>query len=589
MSAARLARPVQGAAAVGLAGVIAAGLGFSAAPSAAPPRWDRVIVSGTSGALTSVERAVASVGGHVGRVLPVIHGVAASIPHTALAGLAGKPGVRAVTPDSTGRLMSVDPSLGYDVQGDEGSTYDIAQITHAKDAWNSKYTGKGVDVALIDSGVAPVTGLTSGNVLDGPDLSFESQNPNLAHLDTYGHGTHMASIIVGRDQANTGSAYASGSTHQYNGIAPDARLISIKVAANSGAVDVSQVIAAIDWVVAHAKDPGFNIKVLNLSYGTDSNQDPSVDPLDFAVENAWRAGIVVVVAGGNDGTNRQALADPANDPLVIAVGADDPNGTDSVGDDTVPAFSQHGTSTRHVDLIAPGVHVLGLRDPGSYIDQNNPQAVVNSRFFRGTGTSQAAAVVSGLAAIYLSKYPTASPDQVKKALMSTATAPNSVKSVFAGVGVPDVNKALGQHPTYVQPSTGATGTGSLEAARGTSHVNDGVADLTGEQDIFGAPWNGATWAAATSSGTAWNGGNWNGNTWTGNSWSGNTWTGNTWTGNTWTGNTWTGNTWTGNTWTGNTWTGNTWTGNAWTGNAWTGNAWTGNTWTGTTWSGSTWN
>ncbi|MDQ1695462.1 MAG: hypothetical protein QOJ03_815, partial [Frankiaceae bacterium] len=521
----------------------------------------RVIVSGTHGALRAVTHAVAAAGGHIGRTLPVVDGVAARVPVGAISRLRAQPGVRAVTPDATGHLLGIDSQLGYDVGNDDGSLFNIGQVVHAREAWNHDYTGQGVDVALIDSGVSPVQGLSSGNVLQGPDLSFESQSPDLAHLDTFGHGTHMASIIVGRDVVESGAAYASGGTHHFHGIAPDARLVSIKVATNSGATDVSQVIAAIDWVVEHAHDPGFNIRVLNLSYGTDSTQDPNVDPLCYAVENAWRAGVVVVVAAGNDGTNRETLANPAQDPLVIAVGADDPRGTDSVDNDVVPAFSQHGTPTRHVDLIAPGVHVLGLRDPGSRIDQENPSAVVGTRFFRGSGTSQAAAVVSGLSAEYLSRFPNATPDQVKKALMSTAAAPNAVKVMYAGVGVPDLSKAIGAKPTATQTPTGATGSGSLEASRGTAHVNDGTADLTGEQDIFGHSWNGAMWAAATASGNAWTGGDWNGSTWTGSTWSGNTWTGSTWSGNTWTGNTWTGNTWTGNTWTGNTWTGSTWSGN----------------------------
>jgi serine protease AprX len=519
----------------------------------------------------------------------VVNGVSARVPASSVDEIRRVPGVRAVTPDVSGHLMGIDPQLGYDVQNDEGSLWDVGNITHAQDVWNTKYTGQGVDVALIDSGVAPVTGLTSGNVLNGPDLSFESQVPQLAHLDSYGHGTHMASIIAGRDVVEAGNDYASPSDHNFHGIAPDARVISIKVASNTGATDVSQVIAAIDWVVAHAHDPGFNIRVLNLSFGTDSTQDPAIDPLDFAVENAWRAGIVVVVSAGNDGTNKTTLADPANDPLILAVGADDPMNTDSVSDDTVPAFSQRGTAQRHVDLIAPAVHILGLRDPGSRIDQENPQAVVNQRFFRGSGTSQAAAVVSGLTALYLSKYPTATPHQVKRALMTTAVAPNSVRTIYGGVGVPNIKDAMQQRPVaYAQAPTGATGTGSLEAARGSAHVTDGTSVLTGEQDIFGHVWDGATWAPASAAGATWSGGTWNGNTWTGATWSGNTWTGATWSSATWSGNTWTGATWSGATWSGNTWTGATWSGNTWTGATWSGATWSGATWSGATWSGATW-
>ena len=589
MNATRLGNTRRVTASTAIVALAAGVLSLGGAPAAARGSSENVIVTGLPGALAAVKHAVLAAGGSIRHTLSVVDGVAASVPANAVPSLSHQPGIRGVTRDTTGHLMGIDPALGYDVQNDEGSLFDVAQITHARDAWKSNFTGQGVDVALIDSGVSPVQGLASGNVLNGPDLSFESQAANLAHLDTFGHGTHMASIIVGRDQQQTGSTYGSGNDHQFNGIAPDARLVSIKVAANSGAVDVSQIIAGIDWVVAHAHDPGMNIRVLNLSYGTDSTQDPTVDPLDYAVENAWRAGIVVVAAGGNDGTTRQALADPANDPLVLAVGADDPMNTDSVGDDTVPTFSQHGTVSRHVDLIAPGVHILGLRDPGSMIDATNPQAVVNNRFFRGSGSSQATAVVSGLAALYLSKYPNATPDAVKRALTMTATVPNSAKTLlYAGGGVPDVNKALGQRPTYVQPATGATGTGSLELARGSSHVTNGTTTLTGEMDIFGQPWNPTTWAALSASGSAWTGGTWNGSAWTGSAWTGNTWDGSAWTGNMWDGSAWTGSAWTGSAWTGAAWTGSAWTGAAWTGAAWTGAAWTGAAWTGSAWTGAAW-
>jgi serine protease AprX len=579
MSSSRTApRPRAAAAAIAASGILAALTLSAANPASGSPSLQHVIVSGTDGSLSAVEGAVTHAGGHIRRVLGVIDGVAADLPADAVGSVSAAPGVRAVTPDAQGHLMGIDPTLGYDVAGDAGSLYNIAQVTHAKDMWSHKYTGQGIDVALIDSGVSDLAGLNSGNVVNGPDLSFESQDPDLIHRDTYGHGTHMASIIAGRDVQLTGDKYAKPDSHDFLGIAPDARIVSLKVANADGSADVSQIIAAIDWVTQNAQQNGLNIRVLNLSYGTNSAQDVAIDPLDYAVEQAWRAGITVVVSAGNDGTTRAPLADPANDPLVLAVGADDTRGTDSVGDDIVPDFSQHGTAARHVDVIAPGVHVLGLRDPGSSIDQANPQAVVNSRFFRGSGTSQAAAVVSGLSALYLSKYPTATPDDVKYALMSTATTPNSVKTVFAGVGVPDVNKASGVKPTgRLAPVTGATGAGSLEAARGSSHVNDGFGDLIGEIDIFGQPWT------SDPAGHQWTNGFWNGHQWTGSQWTGNTWTGAQWTGNTWTGQSWTGHQWTGHQWTGNTWTGAQWTDSAWLSSNWDSASWSGVTWSAANW------
>src|SRR3954452_6016438 len=225
--------------------------------------------------------------------------------------------------------------LGYNAVADKGSLFNIAEVVGAHATYASGITGKGVGVALIDTGVSPVAGLTSGNVVNGPDLSFESQDPSLAQLDGFGHGTHLASIIAGRDAAGAPSSYTTAS--RFNGIAPDSTLVNVKVGASDGAVDVTQVIAGIDWVVEHAHDPGLNIRVINLSYGTDSTQSSTVDPLAYAVQNAWKHGIVVVAAGGNDGQADKTLAQPAYDPHVLAVGAMDDGGTVASGDDTVPS------------------------------------------------------------------------------------------------------------------------------------------------------------------------------------------------------------------------------------------------------------
>src|SRR6185503_16463680 len=126
--------------------------------------------------------------------------------------------------------------------------------------------------------------------------------PEKSHLDGFGHGTVMASLIAGND----------GTADGFRGVAPDSRIVSVKVGSSTGTVDVSQVIAGIDWVTQHAQDPGFNIRVLNLSLGLSSVQPYQVDPLAHAVEAAWRHGIVVVAAGGNDATNERTLANPAN-------------------------------------------------------------------------------------------------------------------------------------------------------------------------------------------------------------------------------------------------------------------------------------
>jgi serine protease AprX len=562
----------------GSAAVLAAGALHAVVATAATAAVTAPVIVTMDGSTGAAQRLVTAAGGAVGRQLPLVHGFAARVPLGALPALAALPGVRSVTPNASGHLMSVDPTLGYDQAADEGSLSFVGSTVKAQAAWTAGYTGKGVDVALIDSGVAQVKGLTSGNVINGPDLSFESQHAEVRYLDSFGHGTHMASIIAGRDTTGTPASYQTAG--QFDGIAPDARIVSVKVAASDGSADVSQVIAAIGWVTQHAHDYGLNIRVLNLSYGTDSTQSSALDPLAYAVEQAWRRGIVVVVAAGNDGTTRAELADPAADPYVVAVGAGDPVNTTEAKDDLVPAFAQRGTGTRHVDLIAPGVHILGLRVPNSYVDQNNPAGRVGTRFIRGSGTSQATAVVSGVAALILQKYPTATPDQVKYQLTKSAKHSDATSDVWQGLGTVDASKALGTTPSAapVQAYAAATGRGTLEGARGSAHLALGGVTLTGEKDIFGRAWNATAWSAAVAGNTAWTGGSFNGTVWTGAAWATTTgWAAATWTTD-WTGTAWSSRTWVTRTWVSGGWDSRTWVGSTWTSRTWVDQAWSSASW-----------
>src|SRR6185312_12133280 len=221
----------------------------------------------------------------------------------------------------------------------------------------------------------------SAKVVVGPDLSFESQDPDLTFLDTYGHGTHMAGIIAGREVAKgTGASYAADTTNFY-GMAPDSRLVSLKIADNQGAVDVSQMIAAIDWVVQNKTNYGLNIRVLNLSYGSASPQSPSADPLSWAAEVAWKNGITVVASVGNEGDNVPGISNPAYNPWVIAVGAADTKGTDTISDDIVPSFSarQGGNwGTRNPDLVAPGVSIISTMPVNSNVYLTYPTAKIGN-------------------------------------------------------------------------------------------------------------------------------------------------------------------------------------------------------------------
>ncbi len=309
---------------------------------------------------------------------------------------------------------------------------------------------------------------------------------------------------------------------------------------------------------------------------------------------AWRNGIVVVAAGGNDGNFTTSLTDPAFDPYVIAVGSSDHHGTEDIEDDTVATYSNRGSTSRSPDLVAPGRSIVSLRAPNSYIDQKNPVARVTGdqddayavRYFRGSGTSQSAAVVSGVAALLLQHRPNMTPDQVKCLLTSTAYRIPNVSTRLQGAGLLDVKRAIeSPTPACVQRHTRSSGTGTLEGARGGSHVADidtGV-ELIGERDIFGTPWDGRTWSSAAALGRTWSGGTWNGRTWSGAGWTGTSWAGRTWSGSVWTGVNWSGRTWSGRTWSNATWNGRTWSGDTWSGRTWSGRTWSAGTWSGHVW------
>jgi serine protease AprX len=446
-------------------------------------------------------------------------------------------------------LAAVGAGGSWGARPDGYSIDSTTLYTGAQAWWNAGYTGSGVDVAVIDSGIAPVPGLDApGKVVHGPDLSLESQAPNLTRLDTFGHGTFMSGLIA----ADGGG---------YRGMAPGARLVSLKVASADGGADVSQVIAAIDWVVQHAHDPGLNIRVLNLSYGTNSRQSYLVDPLAYAAEQAWKHGIVVVAAAGNSGYQRgngvQALADPAYDPYLLAVGGSDSLGTLDTRDDVVGDYSAGACAgCRRPDLVAPGSHLQGLRVPGSFIDARHAEARLGDRFFRGTGTSEAAAIVSGAAALVLERYPGLTPDLVKRYLERRATSLRGVGPHLQGAGLIDLASMLRDEPQLNAPPQRhptATGLGSLELARGLDHVTRDEVVLAGERDIFGKPWNAAAMAAAQATGSSWSGGMWNGSSWSGSSWSGSSWSGSSWSGSSWSGSSWSGSSWSGSSWSTASW------------------------------------
>ena len=531
-----------------------------------------VIVTSVDGSVASAAAAVDAAGGEVDAELGIVGGVAATVPAASLAELAADPEVRSATIDGTlSPRDDDDDDEGWGGTAPGTSLEEITRTIGADEYWDDDYKGEGIDIAVIDTGVSPVRLFgedAEDKIINGPDLSFESQNPDTIYLDSNGHGSHMAAIIAGDYDDD-------------RGVARKSRIVNVKVGAFDGSVDVSQVIAAIDWVVQHKNDNGMNIRVLNLSYGTDGTQDPAVDPLSFAVEQAWKAGIVVVVAAGNDGAG-VPLNNPATNPYVIAVGAADSAGDKYTANDSVATFSSCGIG-RTVDVVAPGKSIESARVPNSVSDLDHPEARVGSYRFKGSGSSQAAAVVSGAAALIIDQRPGITPDQVKQLLIDSAQ-PIAGSSDCQGAGQIDLGVAKDMAtPSAIQNHGAATGTGSLEGARGNHHVAmDGV-DLVGEMDIHGTSWSGTSWSTASANGTSWSGGEWNGTSWSGTSWSGTSWSGTSWSGTSWSGTSWSGTSWSGTSWSNQTWTGTSWSGTSWSGTSWSGTSWSGTSWTGLSW------
>ena len=491
-----------------------------------------VIVRQQPGAGEAARAAVRAQGGHLGTDLSIIDGFSAEVPAGRIAEIEKAPAVASVSRDRPGRLLGY--VYGNGIDHGLNPMADVTSSTGARDYWRAGFTGRGIDVALIDSGVVPVEGLTTeGKVVNGPDLTPESDSADTRYLDSYGHGTHMAGIIAGRDGAAVAGAYDSDRT-DFLGMAPDARIVNVKVATGNGQTSDAVVIQALDWVVQHRQDSGLNIRVINLSYGGDNSLDPGHDALAQAAERAWKAGILVVAAAGNDGNHARQLMSPAYDPKLLAVGAACGNGAYA----TAAAYSSSGR--RAPDVVAPGSHVVSLRDPGSFLDRTyGSSATVDSRFFRGSGTSQAAAVVSGAAALLFQEHPGAAPDKIKH-LLTESTYRISGDGATVGHGDIELTRVLGRD----------VGKEPKPEAR----VND---NPVGSPALSGG-WSGSSW-----SGSSWSGSSWSGSSWSGSSWSGSSWSGSSWSGSSWSGSSWSGSSWSGSSWSGSSWSGSSWSAAGW--------------------------
>jgi serine protease AprX len=545
--------------ALAVAALLLAAVPGGAMANAAAPGADRasVIVRGTDAG--AARAAVEAAGGEVTQDLWLVDGVAADVPVAALDDLR---------------------AAGFDVGSDEpvhlqatpsplhSATAVYPKVVGADNLWNEGIDGTGVTVAVMDTGVTPVADL-AGRVIGGVDFSSEG-NP---YDDGFGHGTFVAGLIAGNGASSGGA---------YKGVAPNAKIVSIKIAGRNGASDVSHVLAGIQWAVSFKDDYG--IRVINLSLGTDSTQNYWLSPLNAAVERAWDAGIVVTVSASNRGPNPGTITKPGDDPFVITVAAMDDKGSPGRGDDVMAGYSGQGPTAANglvkPDLVASGRSVIGLRVPGSKIDTAYPSSRVGTAYFKGSGTSFSTAVTSGSAALLLQREPGLTPNQIKARLLDNA-APGPVGNPNVdGRGSLDAYAAAhaGTFDSANQNAVRSAGDGSIDLDRGSLSIQIQTgsilnpilnllipifqllnSDITAQNILFDP----VGYLTAEWTGSSWYGSSWYGSSWYGSSWYGSSWYGSSWYGSSWYGSSWYGSSWYGSSWYGSSWYGSSWYATAW--------------------------
>jgi serine protease AprX len=387
-----------------------------------------------------------------------------------LAALASDPGVGHLSGDTLVRSMMAvaDQSIGAD-QAWAGALAGLGSIT-----------GRGVGVAILDSGVANHQALRGRFI-----ASVDFTGPNGRGEDQLGHGTHVAGIVGG----NSGT---------FKGVAPGANLVSLKVLGADGSGKTSDVIRAIDYAVANKER--FGLRVLNLSLGRPVFESYVDDPLCQAVERAYRAGLLVVASAGNYGKTQDGrsvlggITSPGNSPFALTVGALDGRGTAVRSDDVVADFSSRGPTLfdRLVkpDIAAPGRRLHSLYAPGSTLAKRFPEKLVSDNgalgLFELSGTSMAAGVVSGAAALVFEANPKLTPLQARIALQMGAVYMKQEGLVGAGAG--SLNAAAAVQISRNGPSLIRTELAGLAyISNGISTLQDSTRTLVlGQALVWGA-------------------------------------------------------------------------------------------------------
>ncbi|MFZ1087332.1 MAG: S8 family peptidase, partial [Terracidiphilus sp.] len=409
--------------------LLSASLAFAGSPKLSsdlqgPSASDQVdvIVQFNHAPTAAYHQKVYSRGGTLKQSLGQFKGGAYTIPAAALADLANDPDVVFISPDRP--LHSSKTNAVND--------FHTASINAPAD-WALGLNGTGIGVAVIDSGIATLPDITANNIVYSQDFTGLG-----SALDQYGHGTHVTGILAGNGKMSTGPQFS----YTFMGVASNVNLINLRVLDQNGAGTDSEVIAAIQTAIALKSK--YNIRVINLSLGRPVWESYTLDPLCQAVEQAWESGIVVVVAAGNYGRDNLAgtngygtITAPANDPYVITVGAMNTKGSSNRALVIPTSYTSKGPTlfddVVKPDIVAPGNLIDSLYFPAATLNQEYPGFEIpqslyvtngsvkpSATYYAMSGTSMAAPMVSGAAALMLQKVPGLTPDQVKARLMKTA-------------------------------------------------------------------------------------------------------------------------------------------------------------------------
>ncbi|MEW6283547.1 MAG: S8 family peptidase [Candidatus Eremiobacterota bacterium] len=288
------------------------------------------------------------------------------------------------------------------------------------------YTGQGITVAVIDSGLYPHPDFKD-RIQGWADFSnTRRQTPG---DPKYGHGTMVAGILAGDGTRSEGAI---------TGAAPEAGLVGVRIDPVP-----SQAIRAVQWVIENKDRLG--IRVLNMSLGTAARQPASADLWAQVTQRAVDAGLVVVVAAGNEGPDPGTISTPGILPDAITVGAYDNRGTPETGDDRIYRFSSRGPTrpdgVEKPDVVAPGGTVYGALAPGSEKDRSELPRLGRD-YVADSGTSQATPMIAGLVACLLQANPSLTPRDVKRILQESAARVVDGDANAQGAGLVDAERAL---------------------------------------------------------------------------------------------------------------------------------------------------